>query len=65
MGSVARRGDLIGSAVADPHGCRLEVVYCAVADALPGLHAGAFAPANWPEDELELAGEDNRSCRIR
>jgi DNA-binding CsgD family transcriptional regulator len=31
---------------------RLEVVYFALADALPGLHLGAFAPADWPEEEL-------------
>lgn len=31
---------------------RLEVVYFALAEALPGLHLGAFAPADWPEEEL-------------
>jgi DNA-binding CsgD family transcriptional regulator len=45
-------GSVMGSQVADPPGGPLEVVFCAVADALPGLHAGAFAPATWPDDEL-------------
>ncbi len=45
--------------VADADGCRLEIVFCAVADALPGLHAGAFAPANWPEDELDRQAKHN------
>lgn len=51
-------GSVMGSHVADPPGGPLEVVYSAVADALPGLHAGAFAPATWPEDELELPGDE-------
>jgi DNA-binding CsgD family transcriptional regulator len=38
--------------VALPDGSRLDVVYYALADALPGLHLIAFAPAGWPEDEL-------------
>lgn len=39
--------------VAEADGCQLPIVFCAVADALPGLHAGAFAPASWPDDELD------------
>jgi DNA-binding CsgD family transcriptional regulator len=38
--------------VAAPDGARFDVVYCAVAHALPGLHVSVFAPADWPEDEL-------------
>jgi PAS domain S-box-containing protein len=44
--------------VAGPHqvlsldGCHLEVTYYALANALPGLHLIAFAPADWPDGEL-------------
>jgi DNA-binding CsgD family transcriptional regulator len=38
--------------VALPDDSRLDVVYCAMANLLPGLHLIAFAPAVWPEDEL-------------
>jgi DNA-binding CsgD family transcriptional regulator len=40
--------------VAEPDGSSFDVVYYAVADALPGLHLIAFAPADWPEDELSF-----------
>jgi DNA-binding CsgD family transcriptional regulator len=35
-----------------PDGSRLTIVYCALANLLPGRHLIVFAPANWPEDEL-------------
>lgn len=38
--------------VASPDGSRLDVVYYALADALPGLHLIAFAPAGWPDEEF-------------
>lgn len=38
--------------VAGPDGSQLDVVYCAMANLLPGLHLIAFAPAEWPENEL-------------
>jgi DNA-binding NarL/FixJ family response regulator len=38
--------------VAGLDGSQLEVVYWAMANALPGLHLGAFAPVGWAEDEL-------------
>jgi DNA-binding CsgD family transcriptional regulator len=41
--------------LAGPDGCRLDIVYLAVANALPGLHLGAFVPAGWSEDELAVA----------
>lgn len=51
-------GSVAGRYVAGPADCPLEIVFCAVADALPGFHAGAFAPATWPEYELDgLADE--------
>jgi DNA-binding NarL/FixJ family response regulator len=40
--------------VAGPDGSQLDVVYCAMANLLPGLHLIAFAPAVWPEDELAV-----------
>ena len=46
-------GFVAGRQVLAPAGGPLEIVYCAVADALPGLHAGAFAPATWPDEELD------------
>jgi DNA-binding CsgD family transcriptional regulator len=38
--------------VASPDGGRLDITYYALADALPGLHLGAFAPAGWAAEEL-------------
>jgi DNA-binding CsgD family transcriptional regulator len=35
-----------------PEGCELSVVFCALANALPGQHLIAFLPADWPENEL-------------
>jgi len=46
VGSVAGRYPVYGS-----NGSRVDVVYDAVAHALPGLHLFAFAPADWPDDE--------------
>src|SRR5579859_2266527 len=39
--------------VAGVDGSRMDIVYYALAHVLPGLHLIAFAPANWPEDELD------------
>lgn len=46
-GSISGANELAGH-----DGSRFEVVYHAIADALPGLHLAAFAPAHWPADEL-------------
>jgi DNA-binding CsgD family transcriptional regulator len=46
-GCVAGRYD-----VALPDGSRLDIAYYALADALPGVHLGVFAPAEWPDAEL-------------
>jgi DNA-binding CsgD family transcriptional regulator len=51
-------GSAAGRYVAGHPGCPLEIVFCAVADALPGLHAGAFAPATWPADELDALADE-------
>jgi DNA-binding CsgD family transcriptional regulator len=45
------------SEVALPDGSHFDVVYCGLANVLPGLHLLAFAPAGWPEDELSLLEE--------
>ena len=44
--------------VAGPDGGSFDVVYWAAANALPGLHLGAFAPAGWPEGELSASDAD-------
>jgi DNA-binding CsgD family transcriptional regulator len=46
-------------AIEGPDGGRLDVVYCALAEALPGLHVIAFAPAGWTEAELGLLDGDD------
>lgn len=41
-------------------GGRVETVYFAIADVLPGLHVTVFAPADWPEDDFEsIDAEDS------
>jgi ATP/maltotriose-dependent transcriptional regulator MalT len=42
-------------------GSRLDVVFYACANALPGLHLIAFAPADWPDDELMCGLHENGS----
>jgi DNA-binding CsgD family transcriptional regulator len=55
-GSVAGRSEVAGA-----NDSIFDVVYCGVANALPGLHLLAFAPAGWPEQELsavdDIAGD--------
>jgi DNA-binding CsgD family transcriptional regulator len=46
--------------VAGPDGSSFDVVYWGLANALPGLHLFAFAPAGWPDGELSILGA-NRS----
>jgi DNA-binding CsgD family transcriptional regulator len=36
-----------------PDGGRVAIVYCALADVLPGRHVIVYAPADWPQDELD------------
>jgi DNA-binding CsgD family transcriptional regulator len=49
--------------VASPDGGRLDVTYYALADALPGLHLIAFAPAGWEAEELLSEAErPSRPC---
>lgn len=52
-GSVAGRYPIVGE-----DGARFDVVFYAAANVLPGLHVGAFAPADWPDDELGLPDGD-------
>jgi PAS domain S-box-containing protein len=42
--------------VANPDGTRLKIVFYALANALPGLHLGAFAPEGWSDLELASVG---------
>jgi DNA-binding CsgD family transcriptional regulator len=39
--------------VVGPDGSRLRALYCAVTISTAGIHVIAFAPAGWPEEELE------------
>jgi ATP/maltotriose-dependent transcriptional regulator MalT len=44
--------------VAGRDGSWLEIVYYSLADVVPGLHLVAFAPADWPEHELDPVEDD-------
>jgi DNA-binding CsgD family transcriptional regulator len=59
FGSVAGRYEVMG-----PDGGRLDIVYYALANALPGLHVGAFAPAGWSDGELSLNGDEAPAPRL-
>jgi PAS domain S-box-containing protein len=51
--TLLRDGKVAGPYDVDlPDGGELNVVFCALANALPGQHLIVFAPADWPEDEL-------------
>ncbi|HWF34324.1 MAG TPA: LuxR C-terminal-related transcriptional regulator [Solirubrobacteraceae bacterium] len=54
-GSVAGRYQVAG-----PDGSRFDIVYYGVAEVVPRLHLVTFAPADWPEDELDPDPEDER-----
>jgi DNA-binding CsgD family transcriptional regulator len=41
-------------------GSTVDVAYCGLARILPGLHLIAFAPADWPEDELDAIETDRQ-----
>jgi LuxR family maltose regulon positive regulatory protein len=52
-GQLLKAGSVDGpKEVVGPDGSSLEVVYRGMANALPGRHVFAFAPAGWPADEL-------------
>jgi DNA-binding CsgD family transcriptional regulator len=46
--------------VAGRDGSRLHIVYFGLAHILPGLHLVTFAPADWPEHELDPIVDDLR-----
>src|SRR3954468_15159954 len=52
-------------AMAGPDGGHLDVIYCALAEALPGLHVIAFAPAKWSDVELGLLNDDDSEMTTR
>jgi DNA-binding CsgD family transcriptional regulator len=57
---LMQSGSMAGPwAVEGPDGGHLDVVYCALAEALPNLHVIAFAPAGWTEAELGLLDDDS------
>jgi PAS domain S-box-containing protein len=41
-----------------PDGGRVAIVYCALADVLPGRHVIVYAPADWPEEELGVIKDE-------
>jgi PAS domain S-box-containing protein len=45
--------------VAGRDGSWLDIVYCSLADVVPGLHLIAFAPADWPAHELDPVEDDH------
>ncbi len=49
---------------AGPDGSRFDIVYFGLANALPGLHLAAFAPAGWSEDELSLRKDESRAQAV-
>jgi DNA-binding CsgD family transcriptional regulator len=50
---LLERGCVAGQFLeAKPDGTRVELVYFALADVLPGRHAVVYAPAGWPDGEL-------------
>jgi DNA-binding CsgD family transcriptional regulator len=59
-GSVAGCRTLGGS-----NGTALEVVYWGLANALPGVHVFAFAPADWSEDELGTPDDETARPLLR
>jgi DNA-binding CsgD family transcriptional regulator len=50
--------------VAFEDGTRLDVVFWAVADLVPGEHLAVFAPAGWPDGELSRTDGDNRGPEL-
>jgi DNA-binding CsgD family transcriptional regulator len=48
--------------VASPAGTSLPIAYYAVADALPSLYLIVFAPAEWPDRELVVDGQQLRDA---
>jgi DNA-binding CsgD family transcriptional regulator len=55
-------GSVAGSSyeLTGPDGGRLEVAYFGLAHALPGLHVGIFAPADWSEAEFGVVDYHER-----
>lgn len=53
--ALARDGSVAGHYTAGfQDGSRLNLIFCALANALPSEHLIVFAPADWPEDELGI-----------
>ena len=58
-GGVAARAEMVGR-----DGTRFDTVSCALANVLPGTHVIAFAPAGWPEHELDPIGENGHDRSV-
>jgi DNA-binding NarL/FixJ family response regulator len=55
---LVHRGSVAGhGAISLLDASQLRIVYCAIANALPGQHVIVFMPANWPENELGVIEE--------
>ena len=54
VGCVAGRYE-----IAAPDGSHFDLVFYAVANVLPDRHVAAFAPADWPEDELGTLDDES------
>jgi ATP/maltotriose-dependent transcriptional regulator MalT len=59
-GSVAGPREITGR-----NGGPLDIVYWGMANALPGLHLFAFAPADWSEDELAVLDDESAQPALR
>jgi DNA-binding NarL/FixJ family response regulator len=56
---LLRTGCIAGGwAIEGPDGGHLDTVYCALSDALQGVHVVAFAPAGWTAAEFGLDDDE-------
>jgi DNA-binding CsgD family transcriptional regulator len=51
--------------IAAPNGDWMEIFYWGLANALPGRHVYAFAPADWSEDELGVLDDESTPRPVR
>jgi two-component system nitrate/nitrite response regulator NarL len=62
---LVQNGSVAGQSVfGGPDGGRLELDYWGVANALPGVHLFACAPAGWPERELAAIQDESAERRV-
>jgi DNA-binding CsgD family transcriptional regulator len=64
-GRLMSNGTVSGDYDVDfPDGSMLQIVYAALANILPGEHLIAFAPADWPGDELGASEAEGAGLHI-